>query len=307
MKRAVWLIEAGLAVILSLPLAVMPLPWAVKVGEALGLLFFSMWRSRRRIAVENLTKAVAVGSLKISQPAETVIRDTFRNLGRSFSEIIKVYYGLGRKITDAIHIEGVEHLHSALGKGKGVLLITGHCGNWELLAITASAKLFPISIVARPLNNPYLNSLVERARKKYGNSIIYKKNALRSIMQRLKKNDCIGILMDQAVIPEEGYVIDFLGRGAWTTKIPALIARKTGAAVIPAFIYREDYGHKIQIFREIELSGDGDRDETLKADTGKFSRFIEEYIRGHPAEWLWIHRRWKRVSPGGSHSGFQSQ
>jgi Kdo2-lipid IVA lauroyltransferase/acyltransferase len=296
MKRAVWLIEAGLSIILSIPIAVLPLQWALKAGEVLGLLLFYLWGSRRRIAIENLEKTVAIHSLIIPEPGETIIRNNFKNLGRSLAEIIKIYFGSGRKIMDAVHIEGIEHLHAARAKGKGVLLITGHCGNWELLALSASAVLFPISIVARPINNPYINKFVERARKKYGNSIIYKKNALKPIMQGLKNNDCIGILMDQAVIPEEGYVIDFLGRGAWTTKMPALIARKTGAAAIPAFIHRENHGHTIRVYPAVELSGDVDKENALKTDTEKFSSFIEGYIREHPDEWLWIHRRWKRVN-----------
>jgi len=175
-------------------------------------------------------------------------------------------------------------------------LITGHCGNWELLALSASARLFPISIVARPINNPYINKFFERVRKKYGNRVIDKKGALRPVMQGLKNNDCIGILMDQAVIPEEGYVIDFLGRGAWTTKMPALIARKTGAAAIPAFIHRENHGHSISIYPEIALSVSDDRDKAVIEDTEKFSACIEHYIQEHPSEWLWIHRRWKRVN-----------
>jgi KDO2-lipid IV(A) lauroyltransferase len=101
--------------------------------------------------------------------------------------------------------------------------------------------------------------------------------------------------MDQAVIPSEGYVTDFLGRGAWTTKTPALIARKTGAVVLPAFIHRTAKGHKITIFPKIELSPGDDMEKAVKEDTKNFSRAIEEYIKEHPSEWLWIHRRWKRV------------
>jgi KDO2-lipid IV(A) lauroyltransferase len=301
MKRAAWLIEAGLAIILSIPLAVLPLPWSRKAGELLGLLLFYIWGSRRKIALENLTETAKAHALILSQPAETIIRHNFKNLGKSLAEVIKIYYGLGRTIIEAVHIEGIEHLHVARAKGKGVLLITGHCGNWELLALSASARLFPISIIARPINNPYINKFVERARGKYGNSIIYKKNALKPIMQGLKKNACIGILMDQAVIPDEGYVINFLGRGAWTTKMPALIARKTGAAVIPAFILRDGHEHRIRVYPEVKLSDD-DAESAVKTDTEKFSRFIEEYIREQPSEWLWIHRRWKRVPRTDIHS-----
>lgn len=293
--RTVWLIEAGAFLTLSIPIAILPLKLSSKVGEMLGLLLFYLWRSRRKIAMDNLAKSVSAHALIISEPVEKIIMANFRNLGRSFAEIIKIYFGLGKKIIDSVSVEGMEYLQSAQKKGKGILFITGHCGNWELLAIASPVRLSSISVVVRPINNPYINSLVENVRKKYGNSVIYKRGALKAIMKTLKHNGCVGILMDQAVIPEEGYVMDFLGRGAWTTKMPALIARKTGAAVLPAFIYRTGNSHTIKIFPEIELSDNTDMENAVKKDTQKFSGFIEQYIKEHPSEWLWIHRRWKRV------------
>ena len=295
MKKAVWILEVLIVVVLSMPLAILPMRIALKVGEMLGVLLFYVWGSRRKIAIENLTKTVSAGAIQISEPAEVVIKKNFRNLGRSFIEVIKIYYGLGDKIMQSVRIEGIEHFKAAQAKGKGVVLLAGHCGNWELLAIAASAKLAGISIVARPINNPYLNKLVERTRRKYGNEVIYKKGALKTIIRKLKNNEYVGILMDQAVIPEEGYVMDFLGRGAWTSKIPAVIVRKTGAAVIAGFIHRTAAGHIITASPEIELSGNNDKEEAVKEDTKNFSSYIENYIKEHPTEWLWIHRRWKRV------------
>jgi Kdo2-lipid IVA lauroyltransferase/acyltransferase len=297
MKKAVWIIEVFIFIVLSIPLAILPLRLALKVGDMLGLLLFHVWGSRRRIAIDNLSKCVSAGAIRITEPAETVIRENFRNLGRSFIEVIKIYYGLGEKIIRSVRIEGLEHFKAAQSKGKGVVLLTGHCGNWELLAIAASAKLSGIAIVARPINNPYLNKIVERVRRKYGNEVIYKKGALKPIMKKLKNNECVGILMDQAVIPEEGYVLDFLGRGAWTTKMPAVIVRKTGASVIAGFIHRTVTGHIITAYPEVELSGNNNKEEAVKEDTRKFSSYIENYIKEHPTEWLWIHRRWKRVKP----------
>jgi Kdo2-lipid IVA lauroyltransferase/acyltransferase len=297
MKKAVWIVEVVMVIVLSIPLAIMPLSLALKVGDILGLLLFHVWGSRRRIAIDNLSKCVSAGAILITEPAETVIRENFRNLGRSFIEVIKIYYGLGEKIIRSVRIEGIEHFKAAQSKGKGVVLLAGHCGNWELLAIAASAKLSGIAIVARPINNPYVNKIVERVRRKYGNEVIYKKGALKSIIKKLKNNEYVGILMDQAVIPEEGYVLDFLGRGAWTTKMPAVIARKTGAAVIAGFIHRTATGHIITACPEVGLSGNNDKEEAVKEDTAKFSGYIENYIKEHPTEWLWIHRRWKRVKP----------
>ena len=295
MKHVRWVFETALFILISLPLAVLPYRISLKAGQLLGLLLFYLWGSRRRIAIENLRNSISAKAIVISEPAEKIIRNNFKNLGKSFVEVIKIYYGLGRKIINSVEIEGVENFHEAKSKGKGILFLTGHCGNWELMAIATSVKLADSAIVARPIDNPYINSFIEYMRKSYGNSIIYKQGALKPILKAIKDNGCVGILIDQAVIPDEGYVIDFLGRGAWTTKMPALIARKTGAAVLPVFINRTHEGHRMKIYREIELSNSDDRESAVKEDTKKFSGFIEKYIIAYPAEWLWIHRRWKRT------------
>jgi KDO2-lipid IV(A) lauroyltransferase len=295
MKKAVWLLEAGLFIILSMPLAILPLKWSMKAGELLGFLVFYLWGSRRRIAIENLKNTFLFNAIIISEPVEKIIKDNFKNLGRSFVEIIKIYYGFSKKIIDSVEIEGVENFNQAKSKGKGILLLTGHCGNWELMAITSSVKLSGVTIVVRPTNNPYINKIIENVRERYGNRVIYKQGALKPIIQIFKDNGCVGVLMDQAVIPDEGYVLDFLGRGAWTTKMPALLARKTGTAVLPVFIHRTKEGHRMEIYPEIELSNSNNREDAVKKDTIKFSYFVEKYIRDYPAEWLWIHRRWKRV------------
>lgn len=296
MKRALWVFEAVFIIILAAPLAIMPAMFSVKTGELLGLLLFYVWGSRRKIAINNLEEAVSSGTLNITETPEIIIRTFFQNLGKGFAEIIKIYFGLGRHIIESVTFEGIENFHTARSKGKGVLFITGHCGNWELLAISTSIKLSrSLAVVARPLDNPFLNRMIEKTRQKYDNRIIYKKAALKNILQALRSNEAVGILMDQAVLAREGFVIDFLGRGAWTTKMPALIARKTGAAVLPAFIHRTGNGHTIKIFPEVQLSHEDDKEEQSKKDTKKISSYVEDYIQEHPSEWLWIHRRWKRV------------
>lgn len=295
MKPLIWVLQYIIIVLATLPLAVLPYPFAIKLGESLGSLLCLVWRSRRLIALENLKGAIARGAISVSEEPDSIIRENFRNLGRSFVEVVKIYYGLGEKIIDSVEIRGIENFRKAAGKGKGIVPIIGHCGNWELMAIALSMKLTRINVVARPLNNPYLNTLIERTREKYGNHIIYKKGALKKILPALKKNEVIGILMDQSVVRSEGIVIDFLGQKAYTMKIPALIARKSGAAVLPAFIRRTDSGHVIEIGEEIELDDSPDIDQAILNDTFRFTGYIEEYIRQNPAEWLWIHRRWKHI------------
>jgi KDO2-lipid IV(A) lauroyltransferase len=185
-------------------------------------------------------------------------------------------------------------------------VITGHCGNWELTALTSSVKLTKMSIVVRPIDNPYLNRLVERTREKYGNSVIYKKGALKQIVLSLKKKEVVGILMDQSVLTSEGILVDFLGKKDYTMKAPAIIARKTGSPVVSAFIRRVNGGHVIEIGEEIMPDPSGDSDLAVFNDTVNFSAAIEDYIRRNPSEWLWIHRRWKRLAEQG-HTGLQME
>jgi len=274
---------------------VLPGPIALKAGDLLGALVFYLWRSRRKIAIDNIEKAVKAGGLKVDASPYWVARKSFMNLGRSLVEVIKIYFGLGRKMIDSMEVKGFENYLDAKAKGKGILFITGHCGNWEMNALGFGARVEPFAVIARAQHNPYLNRLVERARARYGNRIIYKQGALMAIVSELRQNRGIGILMDQAVLPEEGFIIDFLGRPAWTMKGPALIARKMGAAVVPAFSYRDNGRHVGTIFPAVVLSQDKDEEKALIEDTKAFSSYIENFIREHPAEWLWIHRRWKRV------------
>lgn len=295
MRRVLWSLEIVLFLLLSFPLALLPERLSVKAGGILGLLLFHAWRRRRMIAIGNIERALRAGGLTIDESPEVIAKKSFMNLGRSFAETAKIYYGLGRGIIDGVEIKGLENYERAKSKGRGVILLTGHCGNWELMALTSGVKCDPISVVARAQDNPYLNSLLERVRRRFGNSVIYKKGALRGILSEMKKNGSVGILMDQAVIEEEGYKIDFLGMPAWTSRMPALIARRTGAAVIPAFIARKNGNHLITVYPEVALSGDENPEQALIEDTKSFSRFIEDYIKDHPTEWLWIHRRWKRA------------
>jgi KDO2-lipid IV(A) lauroyltransferase len=324
MKSLINSIEAGFFILLSLPIALLPHRLALKTGKVLGLLVFYAWGSRRKIAIENIEKVIgnrqlAIGAEDVngqkhasnspSPIAYSIAKETFKNLGKSFVEVIKIYYGFGKGIIDNIEIRGVENYHRAKSKNKGVIFITGHCGNWELMALAFSFRIDNVSAVARMQNNPYLNMLVEKTRKKYGNRIIYKKGALKSMLSELKNNKGVVILIDQAAAKDEGFVIDFLGRPAWTTKTPAIIARKTGASVLPIFISRTGDSHIINIYPEVALSANEDidsdsekshktfenRDKAIIEDTKRFSEFIENYIKEHPSEWLWIHKRWKRT------------
>jgi KDO2-lipid IV(A) lauroyltransferase len=225
---------------------------------------------------------------------EKIAHEMFCHLGISLIETCQLYHGRGGEIIERIEIRGRGHLEAAQARGKGVVIITGHCGNWELAAL-ALAQHFntPVSVVARRQDNPWLNRMVEKMRLRYNNLIIYKDNAIRNMLAVIRKNGIIGLLVDQAVLPEEGTLIDFLGHKAWASKAPVLLARKSGTAVVPAFMHRETDRHIIEIYPEISFTGDNS-EAGIASDVQKYCSVIEDFITHYPVDWYWVHRRWKR-------------
>ncbi len=286
-----WLVEIFFVALIALPLALLPYAISLRIGGFLGVSLFYLWNRRRKIAIDNIDKS----GIAAQNASHSLAQESFANLGRSLAEIFKVYFGLGRSIIDNIEIQGIENFEKAAGKKRGVILITGHCGNWELMAITLAVRVAPVSVVVRGQNNPLFDKFIKSVRLSHGNQVIYKQGALKKILTELKKSGNVGILIDQAVVKDEGYITDFLGRKAWSTKMPALIARKTGTPIVPIFIHREGSRHTITFHSEMTLSGEPDRESALTEDTQKLTTIIENHIRQHPSEWLWMHKRWKRA------------
>ena len=295
MKRLRQLLLFAALVAALLPVAVLPYRIALAFGDLIGLLAYTCWKSRRTIALENLRRAAERGAILLDRDPESVIRRNFRNFGRSLIEVVKIYFGLGDRVLNSVEVRGEENLRRAQEKGRGVLLITGHCGNWELLALYASVHLIKMNIIARRQDNEFVNGFIEKTRKKYGNDVIYKEGALRHVVTSLKKHEAVAMLIDQSVIRSEGIIVPFLGRNAYAMRTPALIARKTGAPVVPGFIRRTEKGHVIEIGAEIPLAPLDASGSALMKDTTSFLRPVEDFIKKYPDEWLWIHRRWKRI------------
>lgn len=255
-----------------------------------------MWKERRRFAINNIRMAMECGAIESDLTPEDIARKSFVNLGRYFADTIKVYHGRHMEIFDQIKVVGGENYLAAKARNKGVIVITGHCGNWELMGVTFAHNFGPCYFVARALNNVYINKILEEIRTVTGNGVIYKDGAVRRIFSLTKKGETIGILMDQAVLREESVAVSFLGRPALTTKLPAMIAQRTGTAVVPIFMHQDDDGcYTITVEPEVPLCGIEDKDKALQVDTQQFSRHIEDFIEKYPTQWLWGHRRWKRA------------
>lgn len=300
MKKIIWMLQVAVLYGFTWVVALVPERLSERFGLWAGLLLRRVLGSRRRIAEENISRVLeymrAHPEWTCTIPtAEGIARELFCNLGRSLVETCRLYHGKGGGLIDRIEVRGREHYDTARAMGKGIIFLTGHCGNWELVAL-AYARLFkePLSVVARRQNNPYLNTMVERMRQHYDNTVIYKDNALRNMIAVIRKNGTVGLLVDQTVFPEEGYLIDFLGRPAWASKAPVLLARKTGVPIVPAFIHREEGRHVIDIYPALQFDGD-DSEQGWRDDVKTYSRMIEKYIVAHPTQWYWVHRRWKRT------------
>jgi KDO2-lipid IV(A) lauroyltransferase len=232
------------------------------------------------------------------ETAEEIALATFFNLGISIVEVCRLYHGKGDLLLESIEATGCENFQRAREKHKGIIFIGGHCGNWELMSLSFK-KLFNENVwaIVRHQNNPYLNVVVEKMRMSYGNKVIYNKVALRPILGVIKNDGVIGMLADQAVSEDNGTLIEFLGRKAWANKAPAVIAHKTGVPLIPVFIHREGDHHLLTIHPEYTLSGDR-TEYGIQRDIQALSRYLENFVCAHPADWYWVHRRWKRAGEG---------
>ncbi|GFO70720.1 acyltransferase [Geomonas limicola] len=309
LKEIRWYLELALFLALSLVISWLPGRSADWVGRRLGRLFFFLLKERRRIALENIERALPFLEAQpgwVRRTPHELARETFENLGRSLLEDCKIYHGHGRRLIDTVEFRGQEHFERAREKGKGVAFITAHCGNWDLMALAFGARIQELTVVARRQDNPHLNDVLERIRKAYGNRVFYKSSALRAMLGAFKRGETVGMLIDQAVGADEGILIEFLGRPAWATKLPAYIAKKAGTPMVPAFIHREGNHHVMTSYPELIPSTASDPERAAAEDVQALNRCIERYIVEHPTEWYWIHKRWKNTDglsapvPGGS-------
>lgn len=296
MKKFRWYIEALLFMALSNLVARLPYGAAQTMGKGLGRLLFRLLKRRREIAVKNISDSLPFLERQpgwVPRGAAELARETFENLGRSAVEVCKLYHDTADALIEAVEFRGLEHFHKAREKGRGVALLTGHCGNWELTALAFGSRVQSLAVVAKRQDNQYLNAVLEKIRRRHGNSLIYADGALRSMLSQFRKNGVVGLLVDQATWSRNGVLVDFLGRPAWTTNMLALLARRNQVPILPAFVHREGDRQVVEIHPELDL-GEAQDDSELQ-DTVRVTRCLEEYVVKYPTEWYWIHQRWKRA------------
>jgi len=268
-----------------------PRKLAQRIADLLGGILFSVVKKHRRIAIDNLT--YAFGHEKQPQEIKKIARQVFINLVKVVFEIGWSLHLKEYQLAEHFKIDGYHHIRNAYEKGKGVLVLTAHFGNWELLTVIGKLIKFNINIVVRPLDFKPLDHFIFNLRTRFGGKIIPKERSIHTIIRSLHQGEIVVLLMDQNVDWYEGVFVDFMGHRACTSKGLALLALKTGVPVVPVFMVREKLKFRAEFGPEIVTVKTGDRQKDIESNTQEYNRVIENFIRRYPDQWFWVHQRWK--------------
>jgi KDO2-lipid IV(A) lauroyltransferase len=274
-----------------------PRAFALRAGRAVGALACAVLPHLRRHAEVNLRLAFP----GLDEPERRRIRrGVFRNLGRLLGEVSQFPRLNRENISSIVVYEGLENYLNAVAEGRGVILLTGHIGAWELSVYAHSIYGHPTSFLARRIDNPLVERLAESYRARYGNRSIDKRGSVREVLKTLKSGGVVGILADLNTSREEGVFCDFFGVEACATAGVATLALRTGAVVLPGYLIWDEKAriHRLHFEPPVETIDTGNQRDDVIANTARYAKVLESIIRRHPDQWLWIHRRW-RTRPEG--------
>lgn len=264
---------------------------AERTGERLGMLVYRLSKKHRRRALSNLKLAMPELS---ERDRDQLARRIFKHFGRITADFVQSPKRTDAEVLDSAEIIGAEHLDNALSLGRGVILITGHFGNWERAAHCVAAKGYRLSVVARDANDSDLNRHVLRIREAHGVEVLSRGNAARGILSRLKKNEIVAILPDQN---SEDMFVPFFGHPCGTVTGPAVIHRRTEAPILMVFSTWVAPGrYRMEVLPPLQAL---DGFEPIEGMTRAINLALENAIRRTPEQWLWFHNRWKSAAKRG--------
>jgi len=285
-------LEYASAWILLKFLGCLPRSLARVCGVLVAKALFSIRPPLQRAAEFNLRLAFP----ELPQRARReILNRMVRNLGWMAAEFACLPRYQRSNIEKTIILEGFENFAAAQRAGKGVLLLTGHMGAWELGPFAHALYSGPIHFFVRPIDNSFVDHLVSRYRCASGNQPINKNESARAALRILHDGGVIGVLADQNTVPAEAVFADFFGIPAATSSGIARLARRTGAMVVPAYTYWDPQIGKYRLSYEpaLELAATDDEQSDIRNYSARFNQVIEDYVRRFPDQWLWVHRRWK--------------
>jgi KDO2-lipid IV(A) lauroyltransferase len=260
-------------------------------GRRIGRIYRAFDRRRRALVEENLSRAFPE---KRTDEIEALSIAVFEHFGGMAADLLHSVGQPPEALEERIEVRGAERVRSALATGRGLFLLTAHLGNWEYSALATAAARVPVTVIARPMDNPLLEALVRRYRERNGNTVVYKADAAREMLRVVKRGGTVGILADQHARTPDAVVVPFFGRPASTTSIVARLADRTEALIVPTFCvrtgpahYRMDYGVPIDV-RSLPL----EEREPARL-TARLNLEVERVVRCVPEQWLWLHNRWR--------------
>lgn len=283
--------------LLATAVGVLPRPLARFCCQGIAMLVYVAHPRLRKVGLRNLDLAFPEQSRKEKL---NILRGLFQGLGRQLAEFALFPRYRKENVSEIAVYDGFQNFAEARARGKGVLFLTAHFGGWEIGSFVHSLNGNPMNIVVRPLDNPYVDALVDRYRTLHGNQTFGKQDFARGLLTSMKRGEVVGILMDTNMTPPQGAFVDFFGVPACTATGVARVALHTGATVLPAFtIWDKQLGkYKIRFDPPLQLVTTGDVEADAIANTALFTKVIENYARQYPEQWLWVHRRWKTRPPG---------
>jgi KDO2-lipid IV(A) lauroyltransferase len=290
LRKLRYALEYALVVAVRTLVGILPDRAGRAIGTFIGSCFYIADPSHRRLSVRQLRAAFPRRS---QDECRAIARATFAHFGRLLVALLKFSTLTADGIRARVEYEGVEHVRKALAAGKGALLFSGHFGYWELQGIAHPLALPPMSVLARPLDNPYLHTLLERTRRATGNHVIYRRGAVRRILRALQADECVATMIDQHIQPVDAITVEFFNRPAATTSALATLALRTGAPVIPVFALPLASGRYRMIYESAVEPPAADSADPVKELTQRCTDVLEMYVRRRPDLWLWMHRRWR--------------
>jgi Kdo2-lipid IVA lauroyltransferase/acyltransferase len=290
-------LEFILVFVLVRGLGALPRPWARAAGAGLGALAFVLTGRLRRTGERNLQLAYPASD---HAWRKRVLRQLYRNLGVHLAEFCVMSRYTQEGTRGLVRYAGLEYYLAARDQGRGVLVVTGHLGLWELSSFYHSLMGYPMSMVIRRLDNPLVDRLVNGIRCLHGNTVLHKDDFARGLLGAMRRGETVGILMDTNMTPPQGLFVDFFGVPACTASGLARVAMRTEAATLPGFLtWREEEKKYVLEFGEpLELVRTGNDEQDIVTNTQICTTAIETWVRRFPEQWLWVHRRWKTRPPG---------
>jgi len=278
-------------------LGLLPRPLSRACGIALGMAAYILMGRLRRVGMRNLE--IAFPQMPVHR-RRGIIRELFVGFGRHLAEFCMFPRYTAENARAVAVYDGFENYAADRDKGRGVLLLTGHLGAWEIGSFVHSIFGNPIKIVVRRLDNEKVDALVERYRTLHGNQTFGKEDFARGLLAAMKAGETVGILMDTNMTPPQGVFVDFFGTPACTASGMARVALRSGAAVVPAFTIWDKTlkKYRVRFDAPLQLVSTGDDDADAVTNTALFNRVIQDYVTRYPEQWLWVHRRWKTRPAG---------